>query len=215
MITSLGHCNPVPSISPIVPISPRNHSLLSGQRRKSLLGLILSHSLSLSVFAMEQMSLLRIRVTRFGPHAPARDVWGASVTSVGRSGLPAFPNSVTGPDEYSLVAAREEKRQEREVWGNTPALKSHHKLLAVDAVSLPRPLPSTRYRPDPISFRRGLCHQNNSLMLFQVSVMLCPHRSQVSVQPGGCFTGDDWLVHHSISRGCEAGPGCDAMLCRH
>ena len=35
---------------------------------------------------------------------------------------------------------------------------------------------------------------DNSLMLLQVSVMICLHRLQVSVQPGGCFTGDDWLV---------------------
>ncbi|KAK3398736.1 hypothetical protein B0T20DRAFT_216580 [Sordaria brevicollis] len=49
----------------------------------------------------------------------------------------------------------------------------------------------------------------------EVSVMAFSHRSQVSVQPGGCFTGDDWLVHQSISRGCEAGPGCDTILCRH
>lgn len=58
--------------------------VLPAQRRKSLLGLIVSHSLSLSVLAMEQMSLLRTHVTRFVPQTPpARDVWGASVT--GRS----------------------------------------------------------------------------------------------------------------------------------
>ena len=65
--------------------------------------LILSHSLSLSVFAMEQMSLLRIRVTRFVPHASARDVWGASVTWPLRSARSEFRDWFTKSSQPQVL----------------------------------------------------------------------------------------------------------------
>ncbi|KAK3485919.1 uncharacterized protein B0T23DRAFT_408006 [Neurospora hispaniola] len=77
------------------------------------------------------------------------------------------PNSVTGSDtRYSLVAAREVKKQERDLYPARDIDRIQSAFAAALFIKTP----------------------DNPLML-----------SQVSVQPGGCFTGDDWLIHQFSS----------------